>query len=127
MFSKALFIFLEFWKKIPISIALKMTIKNILFVKTICQKNLTTKLVKKLSKKDLKIDFFFTKKEHFPNLLESALLHQIFVFWVRDFKQWLLAYFLISFKCKVSGRLDNLGSRHFIRGPPLMFIDFAVY
>ena len=39
------------------------------------------------------------KKGYLPNLLESALLHQIFVFWIRDFKQWLLAYFLISFNC----------------------------
>ena len=37
------------------------------------------------------------EKEYFPNLLEITLLCQIFVFWVRDFKLWLLAYFLISF------------------------------
>ena len=36
-------------------------------------------------------------KEYFPNLLETALLCKIFVFWVRDFKFWLLAYFLIFF------------------------------
>ena len=35
-------------------------------------------------------------KEYFPNPLESALLPQFFVFRVRDFKFWLLAYFLIS-------------------------------
>ena len=35
----------------------------------------------------------FLWKEYFPNLLETALLPQIFVFWVRDFKFWLLAYF----------------------------------
>ena len=38
-------------------------------------------------------------REYFPNLLESALLCQIFVFGVRDFKFWLLAYSLISFNC----------------------------
>ena len=37
------------------------------------------------------------EKEYFPNLLEITLLCQIFVFWVRDFKFWLLAYFLIFF------------------------------
>ena len=31
-------------------------------------------------------------KEYLPNLLETWLLHQIFVFWVRDLKFWLLAY-----------------------------------
>ena len=34
-------------------------------------------------------------KGYLPNLLESALLCQIFVFWVRDFKFWLLAYFFL--------------------------------
>ena len=38
-------------------------------------------------------------KEYFPTLLESALLHQIFVFWVRDFKLWLLAYFSLLLTC----------------------------
>ena len=36
-------------------------------------------------------------KEYFLNLLEITLLCQIFVFWVRDFKFWLLAYFFIFF------------------------------
>ena len=35
----------------------------------------------------------FSWKGYLPNLLETALLHQIFVFWVRYFKLWLLAYF----------------------------------
>ena len=38
-------------------------------------------------------------KEYLPNLLETWLLPQFFVFRVRDFKFWLIAYFLISFKC----------------------------
>ena len=39
-----------------------MTIQNNFFVKNICQKNLTTKLVKKIvEKKKLKIDFFLQK------------------------------------------------------------------
>ena len=38
-------------------------------------------------------------KEYFPNLLETALLCQSFVYWIRDFKYWLLAYFLIFFNC----------------------------
>ena len=38
-------------------------------------------------------------KEYFPNLLERVLLPQFFVFWLRDFKFWLLAYFLFSFNC----------------------------
>ena len=32
-----------------------------------------------------------------PKVLETALLCQIFVYWVRDFKFWLLAYLLILF------------------------------
>ena len=32
-------------------------------------------------------------KEYFPNLLETALLHQICFFLVGDLKLWLLAYF----------------------------------
>ena len=36
-------------------------------------------------------------KGYLPNLLEITLLDQIFVFWVRDFNFWLLAYFLIFF------------------------------
>ena len=36
-------------------------------------------------------------KECFPNILETWLLCLIFVFWVRDFKFWLLAYLLIFF------------------------------
>ena len=38
-------------------------------------------------------------KGYLPNLLETALLCQIFVFWVTDFKLWLLAYIFISFNC----------------------------
>ena len=38
-------------------------------------------------------------KEYFPNLLESTLLVKIFVFWVRDLKFWLLAYFFILLSC----------------------------
>ena len=38
-------------------------------------------------------------KEYFPNLLESALCHQIFAFWVRDLKIWLIAYFFILLSC----------------------------
>ena len=38
-------------------------------------------------------------KGYLPNLLETAVLCQNFVFWVRDFKFWLLAYFLILFNC----------------------------
>jgi len=38
-----------------------------------------------------KSDLYWTKieKEYFPNLLESALCRQIFVFWDRDLKFWL--------------------------------------
>ena len=34
-----------------------------------------------------------------PNLLETTLCHQIFVFWVKDLKFWLLAYFFILLSC----------------------------
>ena len=39
------------------------------------------------------------KKDYFPNLLESIVLHQIFVFCVRCLKFWLLAYSLILLNC----------------------------
>ena len=42
---------------------------------------------------------FLIIKGCLPNLLETALLCQIFVFWVRDFKFGLLAYFLNLFDC----------------------------
>ena len=44
-----------------IGIALKVTIRNNFFVKKICQKNLTTKLVKKIVKKKIENRLFFTK------------------------------------------------------------------
>ena len=65
---------------------------------------------------------FFKWKEYFPNLLETALLCQIFVFWVRDFKFWLRAYFFDFSKLgKVWAKLNKLDIRHFIRVPLLMF------
>ena len=45
---------------------------------------------------------FFRKyvtNEYFPNLLETTLCHQIFVFWIRDLKFWLLTYFFILLSC----------------------------
>ena len=39
----------------------------------------------------------FSRKEYFPNLMESAMFPGFCVFKLRDFKFWLLAYFLISF------------------------------
>ena len=38
-------------------------------------------------------------KGYLPNLLEITLCHQIFVFWVRYLKFWLLAYFFILLNC----------------------------
>ena len=38
-------------------------------------------------------------KEYLPNILESALLPRFFVYWVRDFKFCLHAYFLILLNC----------------------------
>ena len=38
-----------------------MTIQNNFFVKNICQKNLTTKLVKKIVEKKIENQLFFTK------------------------------------------------------------------
>ena len=64
---------------------------------------------------DLALSFW---KEYLPNLLETWLLHQIFVFWVRDLKFWLLAYFLFPLTLQ---RLANIDIRHFIRVPPLNF------
>ena len=43
--------------------------------------------------------YWVASKGYLPNLLETALLCQIFVFWVRDLTLWLLAYFLTSFNC----------------------------
>ena len=36
-------------------------------------------------------------------------------------------FFHFAELCKVSARLDNIDIRHFIRVPPLMFFDFAIY
>ena len=36
-------------------------------------------------------------------------------------------FFNFAELCKVSARLDNIDIRHFIRVPPLMFFDFAIY
>ena len=53
--------------------------------------------------------FGVKKKGYLPNLLERWLLPQIFVFWVRDFKFWLLAYFFyFVWLCKFSEILDNI-------------------
>ena len=55
-------------------------------------------------------------KEYFPNLLETALLHQIFVYWVRGFKLWLLAFFLFP-----------LSLQSFIRVPPFeILVDYKI-
>ena len=65
MFFKAQYkFFLEFLKKngFAISVALKMTIQKYFFVKKICQKNLPTKLVKKIYEKiNWKSTFFYKK------------------------------------------------------------------
>ena len=61
-------------------------------------------------------------KEYLPNLLESALLCQIFVFWVRDFKFWLHAYFLIFFNCAKFQKHWTTFILDIIQGsPPLNF------
>ena len=66
--------------------------------------------------------FKIFKKEYFPNLLESTLLCQSFVFWIRDFKLWLVATCLL---CKISVKLDNIDIRHLIRkGPPYEFLVY---
>ena len=44
-----------------------------------------------------KFHLFSFSKEYFPNLLETGRLPRFFVYRVRDFKFWLLAYFFISF------------------------------
>ena len=63
-----------------------------------------------------------TSKEYLPNVLETTLLHQIFVYWVRDFKFWLLAYFFnFAELCKVWARLDKVDISHLIRVPLLNF------
>ena len=45
-------------------------------------------------------------KGYLPKLLETALLPQFFVLWVRDFKLWLLAYFLISLTVQSCSNID---------------------
>ena len=60
-------------------------------------------------------------KGYLPNFLESTLLHQIFVSWVRDFKFWLLAYLLIFFNCgKFQHDWKNL-ILHILQGLPFEF------
>ena len=54
----------------------------------------------------------------FPNLLEITLLHQIFVYWFKDFKFSVLVYLFDFAKlCKVWPRLNKLDITHFIRVP----------
>ena len=67
-------------------------------------------------------------KDYFPNLLEITLLCQIFAFWVRDIKFWLLDFFFdFLWLCKISETLDNIYVRHFTMVPPLMFFVFLIH
>jgi hypothetical protein len=56
--------------------------------------------------------FAIVWKGYLPNLLETTLLHQISVFWVRDFKLRLLAYFFIflifSFGCHTAASQQQM-------------------
>ena len=83
------------------------------------------KLVTATTLKTMTLEFEMVKG-YLPNLLETALLHQIFVFWFRDFKLWLLAYFFISFnRAKFQQDWTTL-ILDILKGP-LMFFDFAIY
>jgi aminoglycoside/choline kinase family phosphotransferase len=62
-------------------------------------------------------------KEYFENLLETALLCQIFVYWVRDFKLATCLFFNFAELCKVWARLDKVDISHFIRVPSLLVFD----
>ena len=71
---------------------------------------------------------FLNLKEYFPNLLEKWLLCQIFVFWVRDFKSWLLAYFLIFFDCTKFQKDWTIFILDILQGSPLWcFFVFVIY
>ena len=61
-------------------------------------------------------------KEYFPNLLIITLLPQIFVFWVRDFKFWLLAYLFILFDCGKFLRYWTTFILDILQGSPFEFL-----
>ena len=57
-------------------------------------------------------------KEYFPNVLETALLCQIFVYWIRDFKFWLLAYFFFCLIVQSFSKIRQRWYYRFYKGPP---------
>ena len=61
-------------------------------------------------------------KGYLPNLLETTLLHQIFVSWVRDFKFWLLAHFLIFFNYAKFQKEWTTFILDIIQGSPFEFL-----
>ena len=75
-----------------------------------------------------KVKYLFTVQLYFwkgylSNLLETALLPRFFVFWVRDFKFWLLAYFFIFFNCaKFQQDWATLMINVFDKGHPFEFL-----
>ena len=69
-------------------------------------------------KNPLKIwHYWVTSKEYFPNLLESTLCHQIFVFWVRDLKFWLLIFFKFCWAVQSFSKIGQHWYLTFYKGP----------
>ena len=60
------------------------------------------------------------KNEYLPNLLESTLLRQIFVYRIRDFKFWQLTYFIFLVnRAKFEPEKTN-----FFEGPPFQYFCY---
>ena len=58
-------------------------------------------------------------KEYFPNLPETWFWDQIFVYWARYFKFWLLAYFFILLNCAKFEEDKTTFILHILQGSPL--------
>ena len=74
------------------------------------------------------LDKFQKLKEYFPNLLENWFWGQIFVYWARYFKFWLLVYFLILLNCAKFEKDWTTFILHILQGSPLWcFFVFVIY
>ena len=70
-----------------------------------------------------KMQLITLQKEYFPNLLESTLLVKMFVFWVRDLKFWLLAYFSVLLRCAKFQQDWTTLILDILKGPHFKFLD----
>ena len=97
----------------------------------ICQRRIKVKycrLVNISRKKWFYKGQFLKTKEYFPNLLETWFWGQLFVYWARYVKFWLLAYFLILLNCAKFEKDWTTFTFHILQGSPLWcFFVFVIY